>query len=297
MATKKRSPWIAGLLSLLAAGLGQTYNGELRKGAIFFVIALLISPVSLAFLVLTLPSRMYVVCVIVTILLLLTFRIYAIVEAILTAKNLGASYELKSFNRWYYYCLFLSFSAIMGDLAVGRSARNYIAQPYRMPSGTMLNTLEIGDHIYVDKLAYGIRNPFTGACIARCRLPARGDVIVFIFPEDRSKDFVKRVIGLPGETIAIRDKKVLINGKEIDDPRAHFGSQNQLAVTPPSLDNLSAKTLPKDCLFVMGDNRDRSYDSRFWGCVHLNDVKGRVRIIYWSWQSGIRWERIGQPVL
>jgi signal peptidase I len=145
----------------------------------------------------------------------------------------------------------------------------------------------------VNKLAYGIRNPVSNKCIAYCEKPKRGDVVVFIFPEDRTKDFVKRVIAVGGDTVEIHGKKVYINGKQIDDAHAHFLGDNPL----PGLstrDDFGPRRVPQNHIFVLGDNRDRSYDSRFWGFVPLDDVKGKIAFIYWSWNEGVRWERIGE---
>jgi signal peptidase I len=297
MVIRRRTPHAAGLISLLLPGFGQIYNGQLRKGLTFFVVALFIGPLSLVLLVLLLPGEMYLVSFSVTILVVLAFRIGIIADAFRTAKGFDGPIELKLYNSFTLSGVFLILGALATDLSAGRIARNYVAKTYRILSGTMSDTLLIGDYVVVDKLAYGIRDPLTGKCVARCESPARNDVIVFLFPEDRSKDMVKRVIALPGETIAIRNKKILINGKEIDDPHAFFSDKDQFSATPSKSDNLTPQQLPTDCFFVLGDDRDRSYDSRFWGCVRLNDVKGKARLIYWSWQSGIRWRRIGQLVL
>jgi signal peptidase I len=199
------------------------------------------------------------------------------------------------FNRWYFYCLFFAvgpFIAFIAEQAVKES----VVKAYRIPSAGMVPTLEIGDHIFVDKLSYGIRNPITGLYLARCTSPQRRDIVVFIFPEERSKLLVQRVMGLPGETIEIRDKKILINGKLVDDSHANF-YDSDFQVNPSGLsDKFGPKTIPKDRLFLLGDNRDRSYDSRFWGYVHTADVRGRIRGIYWSWNGAVRWERVGEIV-
>jgi signal peptidase I len=124
-------------------------------------------------------------------------------------------------------------------------------------------------------------------------------VVVFIFPEDESKDFIKRVVAVAGDTVEVRAKKVYINGKAVDDPHAHFAGYDPQAGGAGSGDEFGPKTVPENHIFVMGDNRDRSYDSRFWGYVNLNAVRGKAFLIYWSWDGNdrwVRWERLGNLI-
>jgi len=190
--------------------------------------------------------------------------------------------------------------AILIALLLAIFIRTFIAQAFKIPSGSMESTLLIGDHILVNKFIYGVRNPFTRELWFPVKKPERGDVVVFIYPLDREKDFIKRVIAVEGDTIQIRDKKVYVNGKlfsgmeniQHTDPRILPGS-----VQPR--DNMGPVTVPKGKIFVMGDNRDQSYDSRFWGFVPLKDLKGEAFTIYWSWNSDKLWprfERIGDLI-
>lgn len=182
--------------------------------------------------------------------------------------------------------------------------RTFVIQAFKIPSGSMLPTLQIGDHIMVAKFIYGPRLeiPFTNISLGHLpglRQPRRGDVVVFVYPVDPSKDFIKRVVGLPGDRIEIRDKRVYINGKPWDDPHAFFvrGPDGHSGRRPQ--DNYGPVTVPPGHIFVMGDNRDRSYDSRFWGFVSLDQVKGEALFIYWSWDGNrhwVRWDRIFKPV-
>lgn len=177
--------------------------------------------------------------------------------------------------------------------------RTFIVQAFKIPSGSMIPTLQIGDHILVNKLAYGVRLPFLENYLVDFGAPKRGDVVVFIFPEDRSKDFIKRVVGVAGDSVEIRGKTVFINGKEIDDPHAQFEGDDPQTAGLPTRDHFGPKTVPANHIFVMGDNRDRSYDSRFWGYVDLEDVRGKAFLIYWSWDGSdrwVRWERIGNLI-
>jgi signal peptidase I len=189
--------------------------------------------------------------------------------------------------------------AIIMALILALFIRTFIVQAFKIPSGSMIPTLEIGDHILVNKLSYGLRMPFLERYLLQYSHPRRGDVVVFIYPEDRSKDFIKRVIAVGGDTVELRDKKIFINGKQIEDPHGHFAGYDPLAGGVGSGDDYGPKTVPQNHIFVMGDNRDRSYDSRFWGFVDLNDVRGKAFLIYWSWDGTdrwVRWERLGDLI-
>jgi signal peptidase I len=189
--------------------------------------------------------------------------------------------------------------AILMALVLALFIRTFIVQAFKIPSGSMIPTLEIGDHILVNKLAYGLRIPFLERYLVQYGDPQRNDVVVFIYPEDRSKDFIKRVIALAGDTVELRDKKVFINGKQVEDPHGHFMGYDLQAGGVGSGDDYGPKTVPQNHIFVMGDNRDRSYDSRFWGFVDLNEVRGKAFLIYWSWDGTdrwVRWERLGDLI-
>lgn len=191
--------------------------------------------------------------------------------------------------------------AIIMALLLALFIRTFIVQAFKIPSGSMIPTLQIGDHILVNKLAYGIRVPLWGQYLVDFKKPQGGDVVVFVFPEDRSKDFIKRVIGVAGDVVEIRGKKVYINGEAVQDPHAHFEGEDgaQGGVNFFVRDDYGPRTVPENHIFVMGDNRDRSYDSRFWGFVDLDDVRGKAFLIYWSWDGNdrwVRWERIGDLI-
>ncbi|MBW1742906.1 MAG: signal peptidase I [Deltaproteobacteria bacterium] len=177
--------------------------------------------------------------------------------------------------------------------------RTFVIQAFKIPSGSMKPTLLIGDHILVNKFIYGVKIPFLDFTIIPITDPQRGDIVVFKFPEDPKKDFIKRVIGVPGDTVHIRNKKVYINDEAIEDS---YGTHMDPHIIPGGAqprDNLSPVTVPPYSLFVMGDNRDHSYDSRFWGFVHLSAIKGKAFIIYWSWNkedSGVRWNRLAHLI-
>jgi signal peptidase I len=189
--------------------------------------------------------------------------------------------------------------AIIMALLLALFIRTFIVQAFKIPSGSMIPTLAIGDHILVNKLSYGVRIPFWEDYLLEFDTPDRGDVIVFIFPEDRSKDFIKRVVAVGGDSVEIRQKKVYINGKPVADPHAYFKDGDFTGEIQPGQNNFSPRTVPKGHLFVMGDNRDSSHDSRFWGFVNNDDVRGKAFLIYWSWDGTdrwVRWERLGNLI-
>ena len=186
--------------------------------------------------------------------------------------------------------------AIVVAVVLALFIRTFVVQAFKIPSGSMKDTLLIGDHILVNKFIYGIKAPFFQKTIIPIEDPERGDIIVFEFPEDPSKDFIKRVIGLPGDTIEIRNKHLFVNGEPVENSHAVFKDPKIYDGRLQPRDNLGPIKVPPGKLFVMGDNRDFSYDSRFWGFVDLIAVKGKAFIIYWAWDKenfGVRWNRLG----
>jgi len=163
--------------------------------------------------------------------------------------------------------------------------RTYLVQAFKIPSGSMENTLAIGDHLLVNKFIYGTKLPFSDKRVLKIRDPKRGDVIVFEYPEDPSKDFIKRVIGTPGDVVEEKDKKVYVNGKLYVNPHEIHKEKDLIPKEVNPRDNFGPITVPPSSYFVMGDNRDRSYDSRFWGFVPMDKIKGLAFIKYWSWDS------------
>ncbi|PYQ15728.1 MAG: signal peptidase I [Acidobacteria bacterium] len=170
--------------------------------------------------------------------------------------------------------------------------RTFVVQAFKIPTGSMETNLLIGDHLLVNKVIYSPSAiPFEDRLLAK-KPVQRGHVVVFKFPEDPSRDFIKRVIGLPGETVEIRDKTVFVNGRPLTEPYAHF-LEPPLRRDDPEYglrsegvrDNWGPEVVPAGQLFVMGDNRDNSRDSRFWGFLPRDQVKGRALLVYWSYEA------------
>ena len=181
--------------------------------------------------------------------------------------------------------------------------RTFVVQAFKIPTGSMENNLLIGDHLLVNKLVFAP----TMSAFERAILPAdpiqRGDIIVFKYPEDPARDFIKRVIGLPGDTIEMRNKKIYLNGKPLDEPYVHFlyppveGDSNAPDIEDGDRrEGFPLMTVPADKYFMMGDNRDNSQDSRWWGFLDRDHVKGKALFVYFSFGEGgianVRWSRL-----
>jgi signal peptidase I len=188
--------------------------------------------------------------------------------------------------------------AIVIAIVIAMFIRTFIVQAFKIPSGSMLETLQIGDQILVNKFIYGVKIPFTnGKTLVPVKDPVRGDIVVFKYPEDPSKDFIKRVVAVGGDTLEIKDKQLYVNDKLVtSEPYAIHKDERIIPGNFSTRDYLRKITIPEKKLFVMGDNRDNSHDSRFWGFVDLTEVKGEAFMIYWSWNKeafGVRWKRLG----
>lgn len=196
--------------------------------------------------------------------------------------------------------------------------RSFVVAPFKIPSSSMMPTLEIGDYLFVLRYSYGFRIPLTDIQLLS-KQAERGDVAVFVFPEDKSKDYIKRVVGLPGDTVVYQDNRLSVNGREIPlvfkARHAYFlgdGSMDVAARYEEQLNGVRHDVLrkefsirdgewkvPEGHYMVLGDNRNNSRDSRFWGFVPQSYMIGRAAVIWWSWDSNrgtARWERIGKLI-
>lgn len=182
--------------------------------------------------------------------------------------------------------------------------RPFIVQAFKIPSGSMIPSLLIGDHLLVNKFLIGttVEIPFTNITLFHMpglRKPERGDIVVFKYPEDPNRDFIKRIIAVEGDLIEGRQKRVFVNGVELKEPYIQHVDRLLAAGQMARRDTFGPEIVPKGKLFVMGDNRDASYDSRFWGYVDRKDLRGKAFIIYWSWDSDSnspRFSRLGNLI-
>jgi signal peptidase I len=200
------------------------------------------------------------------------------------------------------------FESIVVAVILALFIRTWVVQAFKIPTGSMEENLLIGDHLLVNKFVFAP----TASGVERTVLPVdditRGDIIVFKYPEEPERDFIKRVIGLPGETLEVRAKKVYINGQPLDEPYVHFlqpASHYQEYTSADLRERYGPVTVPDGHYFMMGDNRDNSQDSRYWGFMPKGHIKGKALMIYWSYDydtgsSGsffnfftrTRWERL-----
>lgn len=184
------------------------------------------------------------------------------------------------------------FESIVIAVILALFIRTFVVQAFKIPTGSMENNLLIGDHLLVNKFVFGP----TVSGLERTLLPIdpiqRKDVVVFKYPEEPERDFIKRVIGLPGETIELRNKKVFVNGQPLDEPYVFFLEPPDES-DPDDADftqfdvrrRYGPVTVPPDHYFVMGDNRDNSQDSRYWGFLPRGYVKGKALMVYWSYEA------------
>jgi len=288
VSNKPRRPWIAALLTFVMTGLGHLYAGSPKRGLILFGIwsfwALLCSVILLA-----VPNIFIII-----IFLIGGFAIFVfcVVDAFSIAKRRKENYEPAKFNRWFVYMgYFVILSLISALLSAGVKTN-----AFNITSGSMEPALLVGDSILVNEVIYGVKLPLLRKTIIPVTDPKRNDIVVFIYPENRSMSLIKRVIGVAGDKIEIVNKKIFINDKAYKDSYGVFKDSNVLPQSVEPRDNFGPVTVPENSIFVMGDNRDESLDSRYWGFVDLQDVEGKAFIIYWSWNSDLhkpRWGRFG----
>jgi signal peptidase I len=258
---KKREPILAFLLSLVTPGLGHIYNGQLKEGLCYLVGFLLVYVIFSSLLL-----KFYgMVCYLV---IMVGLFLFILLDALLGAIKLRAI-ALKSYNKWYIYlAIFLLGSVVIRPL-LGWTIKNNIVKAYKIPSSGMEPALLVGDHLIANTRIY------------KSEKPKRGDMVIFEFSKDPSKDFIKRVIGMEDEKVEVIDNKIYINDKLLDDPWGYFeddGSTKGL----PVLEKFGPVVVPKDSLFVLGDNRNNSQDSRFFGFVNIKKVKGKPLYLYWA---------------
>jgi signal peptidase I len=181
------------------------------------------------------------------------------------------------------------FETIVIAVILALFVRTWVVQAFKIPTGSMENNLLIGDHLLVNKFVFGGEPTSPAHAILPLRDIRRGDIVVFKYPDEPERDFIKRVIGLPGETIELRNKRVYVNGNPLDEPYVHFLEPSHAASEVTSSDvreRYGPVSVPRNQYFVMGDNRDNSQDSRYWGFLPRHYIKGKALMIYWSYDAG-----------
>ena len=194
--------------------------------------------------------------------------------------------------------------ALLIAIILALAVRAFAIQPFTIPSGSMRPTLQEGDYLFITRFSYGIKIPFTDNEIIHMGDPEHGDIIVFRYPyptqKDEDVDYVKRVVGVPGDVVEMRDKQFYRNGEKIAEPYIiNLDPNNHDFNVDSRRDNMSPRVIPEGHYFVLGDNRDRSGDSRFWGLVPRANIHGKAWILYWSWDGwfkNVHWDRIGKSL-
>lgn len=265
MDNKPRRPWLAAVLTLLEIGLGHIYSGNLQRGIILYCIAQCIFLVFALFMTVVAPTAVFMISAILGI---AAFAIYCVVDSALIASRRKENYKLAKYNRWFVYVGYLLVAGLLGQASVSFVVTPYLVQAFKMPTGSMEPTLLIGDHLLVNKRIY------------RAKEPQRGDVIVFRYPRNPETSYVKRLIGEPGDMLEMVGRTVYINGKPIVENYVQY-------IDPASIyAHYGPYHIPPGQYFVMGDNRDLSQDSRFWGFVPRENLFGKPLLIYWSFEIG-----------
>lgn len=279
--TRKRKWWIAGLLGFLVPGLGQVYNSQATKGLFYYFVLSTWGGLvfSMVYTVMKYPvTRLNLAVLSVLFLLSTTAYFLTLLEAIVTARKTGCGHVLQRYNRWYVYLVVII--AVSGvSRSVTLAFRDNVLKAYKIPSMSMQPALEPGDHVISNQLFYRYNNP------------GRGDLVIFKAPGDTEREYIKRIVGLPGDTVRVEAGRAYINGHLLDEPYA--GSMTQ------EIDSKSGEkgdiTLSGNEYFLLGDNRADSIDSRKFGPVKRHDIGGKAIFIYFSWDRTIPpWNIVGR---
>lgn len=286
--------WLAGLLSFLAPGLGQVYNGEAKKGLFYYFLLSIWSGLIYGLLYFMMKQSFTRAGLLVIALLFLVSigaHILVILESICSARKTDNEHRLKPYNRWYVYLIVIVLVSAV-DYSVSFAVSDNLINAYKIPSGSMQPTIEPGDYVFCNQVCYGYVNP------------ARKDLIIFKCPNDENTDYIKRIIGLPGDTVKITHNVLFINDRKIEEPYAVYAWPDNSTWRP--FVNFGPLTVPENEYFVMGDNRNNSSDSRDFGTVSHRAIQGKAVCIYFSWNqdipswniikkiASIRFSRIGQ---
>jgi len=296
--TTRRQPWVAVVLSLFATGLGHIYCGRIVTGLVLFLASLLFAPIAVAAAFMA-PSTAVLVGLMAATIAVLGIHVYAVVDAYRVARKTRDHFEPREYNRGGVYALFI-LVGVSYPPGVVHYLRANVFEAFSIPNASEVPNFLPGDHILVNKLTL------------QRRFPRRGDVVVFHNPRDRRLTWIKRVIALPGDTVAVRGNEVVVNGKKLEHDRVpaaglsgireavdgqvfyetNAGSRYQIMLSPTSeaVADYPEKRVPEGACFVLGDNRNHSRDSREFGFVALGEVFGLAEYIYYPAET---WTRFG----
>lgn len=292
-AVERKRWWLAGIFSFVVPGLGQIYNSEAIKGMVFYLLIVILNFIFFTYLGHHLEdpglmTRHLVLSLLFVFCIMLLFYLLSIVDAIRSAVKSRPGRRLKFYNRWSVYVSILVVFCSLNFLTPGESGLFGATKAYKVPSGSMLPTIEIGDHVICNRMYYRSHNP------------QREDIIIFQNSKDENKDYIKRIVGIPGDTIELRQNTLFVNGRAVDEPYAQYIHNG------PMPQSYGPYFIPENQYFVMGDNRNNSKDSRYYGTIERECIQGRAFFIYFSWDmdihvwnlparlASIRFSRIGK---
>ena len=282
----RRNRTIAALLGFVWPGVGYLYAG---RGLLGLLLLFLFPAAELSIYLLAVLVPVPVACIAIPTALTLALHLVLARGAARAASEFPIDRPLPIFSRWYSCLAAVALTAGLNSMWA-HVYRTTFVDAFKIPSGTMEPAILIGDHLLIVKWAYGWRDPAFGHLISAARRPKRGELLVFRYPDDRSRAFIKRCVGLPGDTVEVRARTVLIDGKPLDEPYAQFlappvASTGEDSGWPDLHGNWGPHVVPTDSYFVLGDNRDNSRDSRYFGFVPQEDLLGRATVVYWSYEA------------
>lgn len=273
----------AAFLTFLMLGLGQISCGKIKRGIFIYIAGILLMPMALIILTKPIPPFNILISAV----LFVGLFLFAIVDAIRIARNPENTLRMKPIIGYILLvAIWQADSRIVKPIVAGAVKQDFI-QAYKIPSGDMQPTLLIGDQILVDKHIYQTNEP------------RRGDIVIFPYPVNPKQDFIKRIVAIGGDTIEIKEKKVYLNGNLLSEPYVVYKDSHIVSADQHPRDFFGPVVVPEDSVFTMGDNRDNSHDSRFWGFVKQDTIKAKIINLYWSWDKEaeeVRWGRIGLPI-
>ncbi|UCG57002.1 MAG: signal peptidase I [Phycisphaerales bacterium] len=304
----RRRPWLAAVLSLIMPGMGHIYCGRMARGIVLAFLSCMIIPILFGTLSVS-HSSVRMAVIITSLLAAAAISLFAIIDSAYTATRTAAGYVLKDYNRWYIYVILILMST-GGSLQIGFNVRSTLVEAFRVPTASNYPAIVPNDRFLANKLAY------------RTTDPQKGDLVVFINPEDRRANYIKRVVAVAGDTVEIKDGHLYVNDEKLqrkalpastlDNIRIKIlgepleadvfeetngGAKYKIVLAKPPHDKTSGDfakmTVPAHHCFVMGDNRNLSVDSRHFGPVPLATIKGRADYLYWPVKDWSRFGRMG----
>jgi signal peptidase I len=274
---------LSAILTFFMPGLGQIACGKIKRGVAVYIFSLIFF-IAAAFVAIQ-PIPMF--NIIAAGLIFISVFLFTLIDSILIAKNPDNTLKLKPLIGYSILVIASIVNSSLVQPAISKTIKAKYIQAFHIPSISMMPSLLIGDHLLVNKQTY------------KKNSPKRGDIIIFDFPEDTSKTFIRRVVGIGGDVIEIRNKQLYINGKQYSENYVMYADSKSLPKNSHPIDDYGPTAIPEDSFFVLGDNRNSSYDSRYWGFLTADKIKGKAATIYWSWDKAnnrVRWDRIGKLI-